>query len=284
MPPTWTHVHDYTRHPLRALRDRDREGHDRPPRGPQRLPAGDRVASSSTRSPGSATTPSIGCVLLTGAGDKAFCSGGDQRYKATAAATSASDGIARLNVLDLQRQIRSLPIPVIALVNGYAIGGGHVLHVVCDLSIASENAIFGQVGPRVGSFDAGFGVGLLARLVGDKKAKEIWFLCRQYSAARGARDGPRQRASCRSADLEAEGVRWASEILDMSPTAIRFLKSAFLVATRTAWPGSRSSPATRRGCTTRPTRRTRASPAFLEKRTPDFRKFPRRPVSRPRTR
>ena len=137
--------------------------------------------------------PTIGCVLLTGEGDMAFCSGGDQKYKSHEGGYLDSDGLARLNVLDLQRQIRSLPIPVIALVNGYAIGGGHVLHVVCDLSIASENAIFGQVGPRVGSFDAGFGVGLLARLVGDKKAKEIWFLCRQYSAQEALDDEPRQQ-------------------------------------------------------------------------------------------
>ncbi len=160
----------------------------------------------------------------------AFCSGGDQKYKSHEGGYLDSDGLARLNVLDLQRQIRSLPIPVIALVNGYAIGGGHVLHVVCDLSIASENAIFGQVGPRVGSFDAGFGVGLLARLVGDKKAKEIWFLCRQYSAEEALAMNLVNKV-VPLADLEAEGVQWADEILAMSPTAIRFLKSAFLVAT-----------------------------------------------------
>src|SRR5687767_12208534 len=125
---------------------------------------------------------SIGCVLLTGEGDAAFCSGGDQRYKSDKGGYLDDQGIARLNVLDLQRQIRSLPIPVIALVNGYAIGGGHVLHVVCDLSIASDNAIFGQTGPKVGSFDAGFGSSYLARIVGQKKAREIWFLCKQYSA------------------------------------------------------------------------------------------------------
>ena len=167
---------------------------------------------------------SIGCVLLTGAGDKAFCSGGDQRVKGRGGYVG-EDGLARLNVLDLQRQIRSLPVPVIALVNGFAIGGGHVLHVVCDLTIASDNAIFGQVGPQVGSFDAGFGIGLLARLVGDKKAKEIWFLCRRYDAAAGARDGPRQRGGAARSAARGEGVAWADEILAMSPTAIRFLKS-----------------------------------------------------------
>ena len=173
--------------------------------------------------------PSVGCVLLTGAGDKAFCSGGDQRYKDRGGYVGG-DGLARLNVLDLQRQIRSLPVPVIALVNGYAIGGGQVLQVVCDLAIAGDNAIFGQVGPQVGSFDAGFGVGLLARLVGDRKAKEIWFLCRRYDAAQALEMGLVNHV-VPLAELESEGVQWANEILAMSPTAIRFLKSAFLVAT-----------------------------------------------------
>ena len=149
--------------------------------------------------------PSIGCVLLTGAGDKAFCSGGDQRYKDRGGYVGG-DGLARLNVLDLQRQIRSLPVPVIALVNGYAIGGGQVLQVVCDLAIAGDNAIFGQVGPQVGSFDAGFGVGLLARLVGDRKAKEIWFLCRRYDAAQALEMGLVNHV-VPLADLEAEGVQ-----------------------------------------------------------------------------
>ena len=148
---------------------------------------------------------SVGCVLLTGQGDMAFCAGGDHNVQGPDGGYLDSDGIARLNVLDLQRQIRSLPIPVIALVNGFAIGGGHVLHIVCDMSIASENAIFGQVGPRVGSFDAGFGVGLLARLVGDKKAKEIWFLCRQYSAEE-ALEMRLVNKVVPLADLEAEGV------------------------------------------------------------------------------
>ena len=217
----------------------------------------------------------IGCVLLTGAGDRAFCSGGDQRHKSHAGGYVGADGIARLNVLDLQRQIRSLPVPVIALVNGYAIGGGHVLHVVCDLSIASENAIFGQVGPRVGSFDAGFGIGLLARLVGDKKAKEIWFLCRQYSAAEALDMGLVNRV-VPLADLEAEGVAWAEEILRMSPTAIRFLKSAFLVATD-GLAGLQEFAGNATGLYYTTDEAHEGSTAFLEKRAPDFRKFPRRP-------
>lgn len=218
---------------------------------------------------------SIGCVLLTGAGDTAFCSGGDQTYKSHAGGYVGADGLARLNVLDLQRQIRSLPIPVIALVNGYAIGGGHVLHVVCDLSIASENAIFGQVGPRVGSFDAGFGIGLLARLVGDKKAKEIWFLCRQYTAGEALAMGlvnavvPLER-------LETEGVAWADEILRMSPTAMRFLKSAFLVATD-GLAGLQEFAGNATGLYYTTDEAHEGSSAFLEKRAPDFTKFPRRP-------
>ncbi len=217
----------------------------------------------------------IGCVLLTGAGDAAFCSGGDQSYKSHAGGYVGEDGIARLNVLDLQRQIRSLPVPVIALVNGYAIGGGHVLHVVCDLSIASENAVFGQVGPRVGSFDAGFGIGLLARLVGDKKAKEIWFLCRQYGADEALAMGLVNRV-VPLVDLEAEGVAWAEEILAMSPTAMRFLKSAFLVATD-GLAGLQEFAGNATGLYYTTDEAHEGSRAFLEKRRPNFTTFPRRP-------
>ena len=217
---------------------------------------------------------SIGCVLLTGSGDKAFCSGGDQRFKERGGYVGG-DGLARLNVLDLQRQIRSLPIPVIALVNGYAIGGGQVLQVVCDLAIASDNAIFGQVGPKVGSFDAGFGVGLLARLVGDRKAKEIWFLCRRYSAA-DALDMGLVNHVVPQAELEAEGVAWAHEILAMSPTAIRFLKSAFLVATD-GLAGMQEFAGNATGLYYTTDEAHEGSRAFLEKRRPDFSPFPRRP-------
>jgi naphthoate synthase len=218
---------------------------------------------------------SIGVALLTGEGDVAFCAGGDQRYKSDKGGYLDEGGIARLNVLDLQRQIRSLPIPVIALVNGYAIGGGHVLHVVCDISIAGENAVFGQVGPRVGSFDAGFGIGLLARLVGDKKAKEIWFLCRQYTAQEALQMNLVNRV-VPLADLEAEGVAWANEILDMSPTAIRFLKSAFLVATD-GLAGLQEFAGNATGLYYTTEEAHEGSRAFLEKRKPDYRKYPRRP-------
>ncbi|MFL5642623.1 MAG: 1,4-dihydroxy-2-naphthoyl-CoA synthase [Chloroflexota bacterium] len=216
----------------------------------------------------------IGCALLTGAGDKAFCSGGDQRFKDRGGYVGR-DGLARLNVLDLQRQIRSLPVPVIALVNGYAIGGGQVLQVVCDLAIAGDNAIFGQVGPQVGSFDAGFGIGLLARLVGDRKAKEIWFLCRRYDAQQ-ALDMGLVNHVVPLADLEAEGVQWATEILAMSPTAIRFLKSAFLVATD-GLAGLQEFAGNATGLFYTTDEAHEGSTAFLEKRRPDFSRFPRRP-------
>jgi naphthoate synthase len=174
--------------------------------------------------------PSVGVILLTGAGPHtdgkyAFCAGGDQSVRGHAGYVGG-DGVPRLNVLDLQKLIRSVPKVVIALVAGYAIGGGHVLHVVCDLSIAADNAIFGQVGPRMGSFDAGFGSSYLARVVGQKKAREIWYLCRQYTAAQALEMGLVNTVVPVS-ELEAEGVRWAREILGHSPLAIRALKSAF---------------------------------------------------------
>ncbi len=173
---------------------------------------------------------SIGVVLLTGAGPHtdgkyAFCAGGDQAVRGKAGYVGG-DGVPRLNVLDLQKLIRSMPKVVIALVAGYAIGGGHVLHLVCDLTLAADNAIFGQVGPRMGSFDGGFGSSYLARIVGQKKAREIWFLCRQYGA-KEALDMGLVNAVVPVAELEAEGVKWAREILGHSPLAIRCLKSAF---------------------------------------------------------
>lgn len=174
--------------------------------------------------------PAIGVVLLTGAGPHtdgkyAFCAGGDQSVRGHAGYIGA-DGVPRLNVLDLQKLIRSMPKVVIALVAGYAIGGGHVLHVVCDLSIAADNAIFGQVGPKMGSFDAGFGSSFLARVVGQKKAREIWFLCRQYDAKQALSMGL-VNTIVPVAELEAEGVKWAQEIMGKSPLAIRLLKSGF---------------------------------------------------------
>lgn len=174
--------------------------------------------------------PRIGVVLLTGNGPAkdgkyAFCSGGDQKVRGDAGYVG-KDGVPRLNVLKLQRIIRSMPKPVIALVAGYAIGGGHVLHVMCDLTIAADNAIFGQTGPKVGSFDGGFGSTFLAQMVGQKKAREIWYLCRQYSAQESLEMGM-VNTVVPVDELEAEGVKWAQEILEKSPIAIRCLKSAF---------------------------------------------------------
>lgn len=172
----------------------------------------------------------IGAVLLTGNGPAkdgkySFCSGGDQKVRGSAGYVG-SDGVPRLNVLKLQKIIRSMPKPVIALVAGYAIGGGHVLHVIADLTIAADNAIFGQTGPKVGSFDAGFGSSYLARVVGQKKAREIWYLCRQYNAQEALDMGLVNKV-VPVEQLEAEGIQWAQEILSMSPLAIRNLKSAF---------------------------------------------------------
>ena len=218
--------------------------------------------------------PDIGVVILTGAGEKAFCSGGDQKVRGDGGYLG-EDGVPRLNVLDLQRQIRTLPKPVIAMVAGYAIGGGHVLHLVCDLTIAADNAVFGQTGPIVGSFDAGYGATLLARVVGHKKAREIWYLCRQYTAAEALEMGLVNRV-VPVADLEEETLRWADEILQKSPTALRFLKAAFNADTDgLAGVQQLAGDATLLFYLTEEAKEGRQ--AFLEKRRPDFSKFPRFP-------
>src|SRR5438093_12747542 len=217
---------------------------------------------------------SIGVVLLTGQGDEAFCSGGDQRIRGEGGYVDPR-GVPRLNVLDLQRQIRLLPKPVIAVVAGYAIGGGHVLQVVCDLTIAADNARFGQTGPKVGSFDAGYGASLLARLVGDKKAKEIWFLCRQYSAQE-ALDMGLVNAVVPLDQLEETAIQWAKEILEKSPTEIRFINGAFNAATEgLAGLQQFAGDATLMYYLTDEAREGKN--AFLEKRKPDFSKSPRFP-------
>jgi naphthoate synthase len=172
--------------------------------------------------------PKVGVVMFTGEGGRAFCSGGDQRVRADKGYLDGR-GVPRLNVLDLQKLIRSLPKPVVASVAGYAIGGGHVLHLVCDLTIAADNAVFGQTGPRVGSFDGGFGASYLASVIGQKRAREIWFLCRRYDAQK-ALDWGLVNAVVPLAELEDETVRWCREILQLSPTALRLLKSAFNAA------------------------------------------------------
>ena len=218
--------------------------------------------------------PDIGVVILTGAGEKAFCSGGDQKVRGDGGYLG-EDGVPRLNVLDLQRQIRTLPKPVIAMVAGYAIGGGHVLHLVCDLTIAADNAVFGQTGPIVGSFDAGYGATLLARVVGHKKAREIWYLCRQYTAAEALEMGLVNKV-VPIAHLEDETVWWADEILQKSPTALRFLKAAFNADTDgLAGIQQLAGDATLLFYLTEEAKEGRQ--AFLEKRRPDFSKFPRFP-------
>ncbi len=216
----------------------------------------------------------IGVILFTGAGDQAFCSGGDQSVRGVGGYVG-KDQVPRLNVLDLQRLIRIIPKPVIALVAGYAIGGGHVLHVVCDLTIAAENAIFGQTGPKVGSFDGGYGSNLLARMVGDKRAREIWYLCRQYNAQQALQMGlvnavvPLER-------LEDEGVQWAREILEKSPLAIRLLKASInAAADGHAGLQQLAGDATLLYYLTEEAQEGKQ--AFLEKRKPNFRRFRRYP-------
>jgi len=220
--------------------------------------------------------PSIGVVLFTGEGPAkdgkyAFCSGGDQAVRGNAGYVGA-DGVPRLNVLQLQRYMRSMPKPILALVAGYAIGGGHVLHVICDLTLAADNAVFGQTGPKVGSFDGGLGASFLARHVGQKRAREIWYLCRQYSAAEAYEMGMVNRVVPVS-ELEAEGVAWAREILEKSPTAIRFLKAAFnadvdgqIGLQELAGHATRLFYMTEEG--------QEGKNAYLERRKPEFRKYP----------
>jgi naphthoate synthase len=217
---------------------------------------------------------SIGVIILTGEGSEAFCSGGDQKIRGNEGYIGG-DGIPRLNVLDLQKQIRSLPKPVIAMVAGYAIGGGHVLHVVCDLTIAATNAKFGQVGPKVGSFDGGLGSSYLARIVGQKKAREIWFLCRQYSAQEALEIG---LVNCvvPLEELETETLKWCREILQHSPLSLRCLKAA-LNADCDGQVGllDLAGNATLLYYMTEEAQEGRQ--AFIEKRKPDFSKFPRLP-------
>jgi naphthoate synthase len=217
----------------------------------------------------------VGVIVLTGAGGEAFCSGGDQRVRGDAGYESAPGEVGRFHVTDLHLQIRRTPKPVVAMVAGYAIGGGHVLSVVCDLTIAAENARFGQTGPRVGSFDGGYGASLLAAQIGQKRAKEIWFLCRQYDARR-ALDWGLVNAVVPLERLEAETVAWCREMLALSPFALRLLKASFN-ASEDGLAGLQQlahdanllfygSPEAREGRT-----------AYTEKRPPDFSQFPRRP-------
>lgn len=218
--------------------------------------------------------PSISVILLTGAGDKAFCSGGDMHVKGRGGYIG-EDGVPRLSVLDVQKQIRSIPKPVIAMVNGYAIGGGHVLHVVCDLSIASDNAIFGQTGPRVGSFDAGFGASYLARIVGQKKAREIWFLCRQYSAQEALQMGLVNLVVPFN-QLEDTCVEWAQRMMEHSPLALRMIKAG-LNAELDGQAGIQELAGDATMLYYFLDEAQEGGKAFLEKRQPDFKKYPKIP-------
>ncbi len=216
----------------------------------------------------------IGVIIFTGAGHEAFCSGGDQRIRGDDGYKD-DHGIGRLNVLDLQVQIRRLPKPVIAMVAGYAIGGGHVLHIVCDLTIAADNARFGQTGPKVGSFDGGYGAGLLARIVGHKKAREIWYLCRQYDAQEALEMGLINTVVPLD-QLENETIAWAEKILEMSPLALRLLKASFNADTDgLAGIQQLAGDATLLYYMSEEAQEGRD--AFVEKRPPDFDRFPKRP-------
>jgi naphthoate synthase len=223
--------------------------------------------------------PQVGVIVLTGAGNEAFCSGGDQRIRGDDGYLGddavAQKGIGRLNVLDLQVQIRRTPKPVVAMVAGYAIGGGHVLHVVCDLTIAAENARFGQTGPKVGSFDGGYGSGLLARQIGQKLAREVWFLCRQYDARRAYEMGlvnavvPLER-------LEEETVAWCREMLALSPLALRMLKAS-MNAADDGLAGIQQLAGDATLLFYMSDEAQEGRDAYVQKRAPDFSKFPRRP-------
>jgi naphthoate synthase len=223
--------------------------------------------------------PEIGVIVLTGEGPLAFCSGGDQKIRGDDGYIGddemASRGIGRLNVLDLQIQIRRCPKPVVAMVAGYAIGGGHVLHVVCDLTIAADNARFGQTGPRVGSFDGGYGAGLLARQIGQKRAREIWFLCRQYDA-QTALDWGLVNAVVPLDELEEETVRWCEEMLSLSPIALRMLKAS-LNAADDGLAGIQQLAGDATMLFYMSEEAQEGRDAYVEKRKPDFSRFPRRP-------
>jgi len=218
--------------------------------------------------------PKIGVVILTGAGTEAFCSGGDQRIRGDDGYIDPK-GTGRLNVLDLQVQIRRLPKPVIAMVAGYAIGGGHVLHVVCDLTIAADNARFGQTGPKVGSFDGGYGAGLLARIVGQKKAREIWFLCEQYGAQEALQMGLVNKV-VPLASLEKETVEWCRRMLDLSPLALRMLKAG-LNAADDGLAGIQQLAGDATLLYYMSEEAQEGRDAYVQKRKPNFAKFPKRP-------
>jgi naphthoate synthase len=218
---------------------------------------------------------SVGVIVLTGEGPLAFCSGGDQRVRGDTGYVASGAAVGRFHVTDLHVQMRRLPKPIVAMVAGYAVGGGHVLHVVCDLTIAADNARFGQTGPKVGSFDGGFGAGLLANLVGPKKAKEIWFLCRQYSAEEALGMGLVNRVVPLE-ELEEETVAWCREMLALSPFALRLLKASFNAA-EDGLTGIQQLAHDANLLFYGSDEAQEGRDAYREKRRPDFAKFPKRP-------
>jgi naphthoate synthase len=219
--------------------------------------------------------PGVGAIILTGEGPDAFCSGGDQNVRGDTGYVQSGAQVGRFHVTDLHVQMRRLPKPIVAMVAGYAIGGGHVLHLVCDLTIAADNARFGQVGPRVGSFDGGYGASLLARLVGPKKAKEIWFLCRQYDAREAERMGM-VNAVVPLADLEAETVAWCREMLRLSPFALRMMKASFH-AEEDGFAGIQQLAHDANLLFYASDEAKEGREAYKAKRRPDFSQYPRRP-------
>jgi naphthoate synthase len=219
--------------------------------------------------------PGVGAIILTGEGPDAFCSGGDQNVRGDTGYVQSGAQVGRFHVTDLHVQMRRLPKPIVAMVAGYAIGGGHVLHLVCDLTIAADNARFGQVGPRVGSFDGGYGASLLARLVGPKKAKEIWFLCRQYDAHEAERMGM-VNAVVPLADLEAETVAWCREMLRLSPFALRMMKASFH-AEEDGFAGIQQLAHDANLLFYASDEAKEGREAYKAKRKPDFSQYPRRP-------
>jgi naphthoate synthase len=219
--------------------------------------------------------PSVGVIVLTGEGPKAFCSGGDQRVRGDTGYVPDGAAVGRFHVTDLHVQMRRLPTPIVAMVAGYAIGGGHVLHLVCDLTIAADNARFGQVGPKVGSFDGGYGASLLARLVGPKKAKEIWFLCRQYGAEE-ARDMGMVNTVVPLAELETETVAWCRRMLELSPFALRMMKASFH-AEEDGFAGIQQLAHDANLLFYANDEAKEGREAYKAKRKPDFAQFPKRP-------
>ena len=270
----WTPAGDYTDIRYETSGRRHRQDHDRPSRGRNAFRPETLIEISHALEPRREDTD-VGVIILTGEGPLAFCSGGDQRVRGDTGYVAEATSVGRFHVTDLHVQIRRLPKPVVAMVAGYAIGGGHVLHLVCDLTIAADNARFGQTGPRVGSFDGGYGASLLSRLVGPKKAKEIWFLCRQYDAQQ-ALDMGLVNTVVPLDELEHETVKWCREMLELSPFALRLMKASFH-AEEDGLGGIQQLAHDANLLFYASDEAKEGREAYKAKRKPDFAKFPKRP-------